>query len=39
MFYGGVPQHIVPDNPRALVTKADRYEPVLTETVRDFARQ
>ena len=39
MLYGGVPQHIVPDNPRALVTKADRYEPVLTETVRDFARQ
>jgi transposase len=37
-FYGGVPQLIVPDNPRALVTKADRYEPVLTETVRDFAR-
>ena len=24
-FYGGVPQLIVPDNPRALVTKADRY--------------
>lgn len=37
-FYGGVPQLIVPDNPRALVTQADRYEPVLTETVRDFAR-
>jgi transposase len=36
-FYGGVPQLIVPDNPRALVTKADRYEPVLTDTVRDFA--
>ena len=37
-FYGGVPQIIVPDNPRALVTKADRYEPLLTDTVRDFAR-
>jgi transposase len=37
-FYGGVPQLIVPDNPRALVTKADRYEPQLTETVQDFAR-
>ncbi len=37
-FYGGVPQLIVPDNPRALVTKADRYEPVLTDTVRHFAR-
>ena len=37
-FYGGVPQIIVPDNPRALVTVADRYEPVLTDTVQDFAR-
>lgn len=37
-FYGGVPQLIVPDNPRALVTVADRYEPKLTQTVQDFAR-
>ena len=37
-FYGGVPQLIVPDNPRALVTVADRYEPKLTDTVLDFAR-
>ena len=37
-FYGGVPQLIVPDNPRALVTVADRYEPVLTQTVQDFTR-
>ena len=37
-FYGGVPQLIVPDNPRALVTVADRFEPVLTQTVQDFAR-
>ena len=37
-FYGGVPQLIVPDNPRALVTVAERYEPVLTQTVQDFAR-
>lgn len=37
-FYGGVPQLIVPDNPRALVTKAERYEPLLTDTVQDFAR-
>ena len=29
-FYGGVSQLIVPDNPRALVTKADRYEPNST---------
>ena len=37
-FYGGVPQLIVPDNPRALVTVADRYEPQLTDTVQAFAR-
>ena len=37
-FYGGVPQLIVPDNPRALVSSACRYEPKLNETVRDFAR-
>ena len=36
-FYGGVPQLIVPDNPRALVSDACRYEPKLNETVRDFA--
>lgn len=38
MFYGAVPQLIVPDNPRALVTRADRYEPLLTDSVQDFAR-
>ena len=37
-FYGGVPQLIVPDNPRALVSQANRYEPQLTDTVLDFAR-
>ena len=37
-FYGGVPQLIVPDNPRALVSDACRYEPKLNETVRDFGR-
>jgi transposase len=37
-FYGGVPQLIVPDNPRALVADACRHEPKLNETVRDFAR-
>jgi transposase len=37
-FYGGCPQLIVPDNPRALVSSACRYEPKLNETVRDFAR-
>ena len=37
-FYGGVPQLIVPDNPRALVAEACRYEPKLNATVHDFAR-
>lgn len=37
-FFGGVPQLIVPDNPRALVKSANRYEPQLNDTVLDFAR-
>lgn len=37
-FYGGVPQLIVPDNPRALVTVANRYEPQITQSTLDFAR-
>ena len=37
-FMGGVPQLIVPDNPRALIANADRYEPRANETVHDFAR-
>ncbi len=37
-FYGGCPQLIVPDNPRALVSDACRYEPKLNATVREFAR-
>lgn len=37
-FYGGVSQLIVPDNPRALVSQANRYEPQLNTTVLDFAR-
>ena len=37
-FFGGVPQLIIPDNPRALVTQANRYEPILTDSVLDFAR-
>ena len=37
-FIGGVPQLIVPDNPRALIANADRYEPRANETVMDFAR-
>ena len=37
-FYSGVPQLIVPDNPRSLVSEACRYEPKLNATVREFAR-
>jgi len=37
-FYGGVPQLIVPDNPRALISQPDRYEPQAHATVLDFAR-
>ena len=36
--FGGVPRVGVPDNPKALVTKPDRYEPKLTEVYADFAR-
>lgn len=36
-FLGGVPALIVPDNPRALVTVADRYEPVLNRATAEFA--
>ena len=37
-FYDGVPQLIVPDNPRALISQPDRYEPQAHATVLDFAR-
>jgi transposase len=37
-FYGGVPALIVPDNPRALIAEANRYEPRANDTVLDFAR-
>ena len=37
-FYGGVPQLIVPDNPRAMIADANRYEPSGNDTVLDFAR-
>jgi transposase len=37
-FIDGVPQLIVPDNPRALIADPDRYEPRANETVLDFAR-
>ena len=35
-FAGGVPELLVPDNPRALVARPDRYEPVLSRTAEDF---
>ncbi|MDB5842675.1 MAG: integrase core domain protein [Herminiimonas sp.] len=37
-FIGGVPQLIVPDNPRAMIADPDRYEPRSNDTVLDFAR-
>jgi transposase len=33
-----VPQLIVPDNARALISQANRYEPQSNDTVLDFAR-
>jgi transposase len=36
-YIGGVPQAIVPDNLKSAVTKADRYEPQINETLADFA--
>jgi transposase len=36
-FYGGVPAMLVPDNPRALISEADRYEPLANRTALDFA--
>lgn len=37
-FIGGVPQLIVPDNARAMITDPDRYEPRAADMVLDFAR-
>ena len=37
-YFGGVPQLIVPDNPRALIADPNRYEPRANVTVEDFAR-
>jgi len=36
-FIGGVPPLIVPDNPRALVSGPDRYEPELNRATAEFA--
>lgn len=37
-FLGGVPELIVPDNPKAMIANPNRYEPQANETVEDFAR-
>ena len=37
-FFGGVPRAVVPDNLKAAVTKADRYEPVLNQTLEELAQ-
>ncbi len=37
-FFGGVPQLLIPDNLKAAVSRADRYEPVLNENYRKLAR-
>jgi transposase len=36
-YCGGVPAAIVPDNLRSAVTKSDRFEPSINETLLDFA--
>ncbi len=36
-YYGGVTDLIVPDNPKALILDADRYEPRANRTALDFA--
>lgn len=36
--FGGVPQTLIPDNPKALVTRACRYEPQLNPAYQDFAQ-
>jgi len=36
-FYGGVPQAIVCDNLKSAVTKAHKYEPVINQSLKDFA--
>lgn len=36
-YFGGVPAAVVPDNLKAAVVRADRYEPLINETLADFA--
>ena len=37
-FYGGVPALVVPDNPRALIARPDRYEPELNRATQACAQ-
>jgi transposase len=37
-FFGGVPKITVPDNLKAAVTKACRYDPVINKSYQDFAK-
>ena len=37
LYFGGVPQAIVPDNLKSAVTKSSKYEPTLNETFSYFA--
>ena len=36
-FWGGVPELVIPDNEKAAVHKASRYEPVLNPTYQELA--
>ena len=36
-YIGGVPELLVPDNPKALITQASRYEPEPNRTYEEFA--
>jgi transposase len=36
--FGGVPAAVIPDNPKALISKSCRYEPELNPAYQDFAR-
>lgn len=36
-FFGGVPRAIIPDNLKAAVTKSNKYEPVINESLLSFA--
>jgi transposase len=36
--FGGVPELVIPDNPKALITRPDRYEPGVSRMAQDCAR-